>query len=500
MHLTYRLSQIQRPEAPPGPLAPTAAHYRWLAFGFLCLTVYGGLLPFRYQPRPLDEALAAFRDMPYLDPSQLGARGDWVISIIQFAAPSYLVMGALCVDRRRAADVAAAVVVAPAMVGLGICLEFLQVYFPPRTVSLNDVVLESLGGVAGVLLWLLAGGRLTAWSRRFWGARGIAGLAAQALPAYLSLLLVMHLMPFDLIVGPGEIAQKYREGRVVLLPFRGVISGGIGPLADLLTNVASFFPLGVLVALVPGRARWAGRDWRATLAIGLGITALIELLQLFVYSRYFDVTDILTGSCAVLLGWRLIRDLHRLRWMSGVGWEYRRFAGLGGPGVRRATWVLLACGWFGALALVSWQPFDFTTDPARFATGDGLLTDEHTSVYAWRRMAWAPLVDCYWGSKYSVVDQLVRKALSFTPLGVLMALGPCRRDRRGAGLLVVVAALPLAGAIEVGQFFIPERHPSTTDLVVGCFGAWIGFAAARHVESALRAESAPRGRTYEFGR
>ena len=500
LHLTYRLSQIRGQAAAPGPLTPRAVHYRWLALGVLCLTVYGCLIPLRYRPMSLDEALAAFRRISYFDPSLLGARGDWVVSIVQFAASSYLVMGALSVDRRRAADLAAAAVVLPGIIALGIGLEFLQVYFPPRTVSLNDIAVESLGGVLGVLLWLLAGRRLTGWFRRFWGARGISGLAAQAFPAYLILLLIVELMPFDLMVGAGELAQKYREGRILLLPFQGVIAGGIGPLAKMLTNAACFFPLGVLAALIPRWTRGAGRSWREILPLGLAATALIELLQLFVYSRHYDATDIVTGTVAVLLGWRLIRDLQRLWLLGGVGWTYHRIAGRGGPGKRRAAWVLLACGWFGALALVSWQPFDFTTDPARFVAADGLLTDENTPISAWRRMAWAPLVDCYWGSKYSVIDQLVQKTLSFAPLGILMALGPCRGDRRGADLLVVLAALLLGLAIEAGQFFIPERHPSTTDLLVGCCGAWLGFAVACHIGAALWSEAVPIERIYEFNR
>jgi VanZ family protein len=500
LHLTYRLSELRRPAAPPVPSTATAAQYRWLALGALALTVYGCLIPLRYRPMPPGEALAAFRGMAYLDPSLLGARGDWVVSIFQFAAPSYLVMGALCADRHRAVGVATAALVVPGIVALGIGLEFLQLYFPPRTVSLNDIALESLGGALGVVLWLLAGQRLTVWFRRFWGARGIAGLAAQALPAYLILLVVVHLMPFDLMVSAGEIAQKYREGRIALLPFRGAISGGLGAATKPLTNLALFFPLGVLVALVPRWAHRVGRRRWAILPLGLGITTLIELLQFFVYSRYCDTTDIVTGTAALVVGWRLARDPHLVRRLGGTAPAYRRLVGRPGPAARRATWGLLACGWFAALALVNWQPFDFTTDPARFATADALLTDEDTPVYGWRRMAWAPLVDCYWGSKYSVVDQLARKAVSFAPLGVLMALGPCRRDRRGAGLLVCLAALPLGGAIEVGQYFIPERHPSTSDLLVHCCGAWLGFAATRHVGAALRAGADPIGRTHEFGR
>jgi glycopeptide antibiotics resistance protein len=495
LSLTYRLDWIRERTMPAGPRAPTAAHFRRLALGVSILIVYGSLIPLRYRPMPFDEALAAFRRISYSDPSLLGARGDWVISIIQFAVPSFLSMAALCVDRPRALGLAAAALVLPGCIVLSVALEFLQLYFPPRTVSLNDIAVESLGGVAGALLWLLAGQRLTDLTRRFWNARGLCGLATQSLPAYLALLLIVQLMPFDLTVGMDEVAQKYREGKICLLPFGEMATGGIKPFARALTNAACFFPLGVLMALVP---KWAGWNWPAVLGLGLGITGLIESLQLFVYSRYGNATDVVTGTAAILLGWRLARAF-RDRRILGPAWAPRLL--VIGQGVRgTVAWMLLFFGWLGALALISWQPFDFTTDPARFTTADSLLTDEDTAIYGLRRMAWAPLADYYWGSKYNAFDQFIQKSLSFVPFGILMALTLRGGTRPGAGPLVVLVALIVGLGIEVGQYFVPSRHPSTSDLLIESFGAWLGLAAARHVGAALRVEVAPSRRVHEFCR
>jgi hypothetical protein len=43
-----------------------------------------------------------------------------------------------------------------------------------------------------------------------------------------------------------------------------------------------------------------------------------------------------------------------------------------------------------------------------------------------------------------------------------------------------------------------SRHPSTTDLVIERFGAWLGYAATRHALAALRAEGPLSGRAHEF--
>ena len=206
----------------------------------------------------------------------------------------------------RALGLAAAAVVVPAGWAAAVALEFLQVYFPPRTVSLNDILVECLGVVLGAGAWLVVGQRFTNWLRRFWGRKGLAGLAPQALPAYLGLLLVVHLMPFDVVFGRAEIVEKFQQGRIKLLPFGALAGGGITPLLNLLRNVVAFLPVGGLLALMP---RWSWREWWAIVRVGLQVTVPLEFLKLLVYTRYCDVTDVLTGTAAVLLGWWLVRGL-----------------------------------------------------------------------------------------------------------------------------------------------------------------------------------------------
>jgi glycopeptide antibiotics resistance protein len=455
--------------------------------------LYGCLIPLWYRPIPFDEALAAFGQISYFDPLLLRARGDWVFSAVQFTVLSFLYMAAVCVDRRRAFGFVAAGIVVSGCIVLSIALEFLQIYFPPRTVSMNDIVVESLGGAAGALVWLVCGQRLTDWVRRLWSARGLSSLVTQCLPAYIALVLIVQLMPFDPTLSVNELAQKYREGKIGLLPFRELTSGGIAPFFKVVTNAACFAPLGVLLSLAP---KWSSWRWPIVLRIGLCFTIAIESLQLFVYSRHSSATDIVTGTAAILLGWWLARTL-RDRWVLDQARVSRLY-----PAGRNArgslAWMLLFFGWLISVFLVSWEPFEFTTDPARFATADGLLTDEDTGVYGWRRMAWAPLADYYWESKYDAVDQFLRKSLSFAPLGVIMALSLRKGNRSGGSLLVVFLALAAGLGIEAGQYFIPSRHPSTTDLLVESFGAWLGFAVARHVWAALSAEGTPAGSAYEF--
>jgi glycopeptide antibiotics resistance protein len=106
-------------------------------------------------------------------------------------------------------------------------------------------------------------------------------------------------------------------------------------------------------------------------------------------------------------------------------------------------------------------------------------------------MNWVPLVDYYQGSKYQALDQFLLKIGLFVPLGVLPVI--CLRGFEGpsAGLLVLLAGLVAALAIELGQCFLPNRFPGITDVLLEGFGAWLGYLLARHVQSSLRAETTP---------
>jgi glycopeptide antibiotics resistance protein len=466
------------------PRTPNASGYLWLACGLLLLTVYGSLIPFRFEPMPLDEAVARFRDIRHYALNATEARGDWVVNMVQYAAVAFCFMGALAVDRRPRGLLAAAVVV-PAGCGVALAMEFLQVYFPPRTVSVNDILVESLGTALGAAAWLLAGQRCTEWWRRFWGGQGVPALAAQALPAYLAVLLVVYLMPFDLVLGRAELAEKFQRGRIQLVPFAHLASGGLEALGKSLVNVAAFVPVGVLLGLIP---RWSRRRGTAVLAVGLALTASVEGLKLLVYTRYCDMTDVFMGTAAVLLGWWLARGLYE-PWAAG-----RRGAGAACVAVVRrwgpVPWALLALAWAVVLVLANWRPFDFTTDPARFLDADAELSDEDTAVVVLRRMSWAPFVDYYWGSRYQALDQILWRSLSFAPLGILLA--QALRPRRG-GVAAVLSAGALAAVIEAGQYFIPQRHPSVTDLLVETFGAWLGYRVARHAAGVLAPDLPGRG-------
>jgi glycopeptide antibiotics resistance protein len=303
-------------------------------------------------------------------------------------------------------------------------------------------------------------------------------------------------MPFDVVFSRQELAEKYQQGRIVVHPFGELANGGLASCLKLLANMAVFFPLGAMLAATP---RWSSRSWLAILGTGLVLTAAIELGQLLVYTRVCDVTDVLTGTLAILAGWWLVSALRvshassrpairtiRTAW----GALHDRVRLLGAP-----TWISLALAWAVVVVIANWQPFDFTLDPARFALSDADLSDEATSVEGLRRMSWAPFVDYYWGSRYQALDLMLLRSISFAPLGIFLALAFGRRERQGE-VVTLLTGLLLASLVEFGQYFIPERHPSVTDLLIEVLGAWLGYRLAQHTARALAGAPASHGTAY----
>lgn len=444
-----------------------------MAAAFLALALYGSLVPFHFRALPIGEVIDRFRTINYY---QLGieSRSDWVANILLFIPLSFLAMASLCVDRRRGFGPLVAPIVVASCGAASLAIEFTQICFPPRTVSVNDIVAESIGGLLGTLLWLAWGQQITAWARRSWDASEAHGLAARLLPGYLAFLALIHLMPLDLTISPVEILRKFRDGRVHLIPFAAGWDAPLELLRKQAWNAVYYSPIGLLLAGLPGRAFRSERSWPAVLGLGLATAGLIEFLQLFVYTRHTDVTEVLTGGAAVLGSWWGLLAYRRPRPASG-----RRPAARVAPGRRPAPGTIFLLAWMGLLAFAQWQPFDFDADPARLAE-------------RFRRISWIPFSDYYRGTEYNAFDQFLHKALLFAPIGAVLASGrPRPPGASDGGRQAMLAGLALAVVLEAGQLFLPGRYPSVSDVLIECLGTWLGLAATRWARSFPRAQAAP---------
>src|SRR6185436_4783818 len=118
------------------------------------------LVPFDFRPGSFEGAWQSFQRTPWLTLG-IESRADWVANILLYVPFGFCFTAALDGKRGRfrAASVVAGVLVFlfGAVVAVGV--EFTQLFFPPRTVSLNDIAAELLGTATGIALWWAAGER-----------------------------------------------------------------------------------------------------------------------------------------------------------------------------------------------------------------------------------------------------------------------------------------------------------------------------------------------------
>jgi glycopeptide antibiotics resistance protein len=435
-----------------------------LALLYSVFVVYGSLVPLEYRAMPLDRALAAFRHIPFLDLG-MGSRADWVANLLLFVPLAFLWQGVVW-PRGLAGRIASSALLWPMLVAASVAIEFTQLYFPPRTVSQNDILAEAIGGALGMAAWWLWGPALWRWVRDWRAARGVSGLAERLLWAYLAVLFGYNLLPLDLTLSPVEVYHSWKEGKVVLIPFQYPVQGLAEWLYAFAVDTAVWVPVSALWVISgrkDGAHAWV---WAVLAALAL------EVAQLFVYSRVADTTDLLTAALGAGLG-----VLAAARWRPAIASptparRNRRLA------LGLTAFALVALG----LAAVFWYPFDFRLDSAFLRQRMALLRQ-------------VPFENYYFGTEYRAITELMHKVGFFIPLGVALAYarsGLAASPLRSLFDLAAAAALLATGlAIELGQLALPGKYPDSTDWALESLGGLGGYLAA--LALAARLGGAPGG-------
>ncbi len=435
---------------------------RWfwpaLFLGYLFFVIYGSLVPLDFHPRPWNEAWRAFLQIRYLQLG-IGSRADWVANILLFIPLTFF--GCALFRRFSKCSPVKYILMLGFAVVLASMIEFTQLFFPQRTVSLNDLVAEFLGAAAGLLLWGWRGEKIVAWAEGFHQAVEGSQLAEYLLRAYLAVVFIYGVLPLDLTLSPVEIYHKWKNGQLVLIPFGFHVGSPVEWAYALATDTLLWVPVGLLLVL--SRNLSLLKSWAVTTALAL----LLETMQLFVYSRVTDVTDVFTATLGGLLGARMGTRLlsHGFSTKTASSFlEHRRC-----PAIACAALL----GWCGVLLAIFWYPFDFRLQPS-------FINEKLTGFFR------IPFLSYYYGTEYRAVTELIHKVAFFMPLGGLAALGmSChRKELRGTACLTPVLIWPLA--VEVGQLALPEKIAGSTDLVLEFIGIAVGYWLTRRIHGAWR--------------
>ena len=363
--------------------------------------VYGSLLPLEYKPLEFEAALERFRQIPFLALG-IGRRADWVANGLLFLPFGFLwATAALTQASGVAARIGVAVAVTAVGMVLAVAVEFVQAYFPIRTMSQNDIVAEWIGTAVGAALaaaigpwlWNLACRAFTTPPpKNLWL---LGGLYAAGLALY-------SIMPLDLVLSLDELLEKVQEGKIGVLP-------AAGDLASHVASFAAFVPIGILGGLrrerstsaASGASAASGFGWG--LAWGIAAAFTVEVLQALIYSRSAFLSQAIAAAAGCGVGSLAARSIDMPRLVAGDVVTSRASP----QPIARVPWTLLACICIPVVAiLVSW-PLTWPTP--------GLPLEDALRAYLR-----PPFAAMYYGSEFQALTVALRDMATFLPLGFVL--------------------------------------------------------------------------------
>ena len=164
-----------------------------------------------------------------------------------------------------------------------------------QPISAGAAIMYSVGVVVGA--WL-ADRFLPAFTRRFRGR----GRPAVVFLAYLALLVMWSWRPFTFATSLGAIQDGLTVQQFIPLMSHAVRFDLFSAL-DIARQFALLIPIGALLAVWPLRLQGP----LAGPLPGIYTAVVLEVGQILVDGRHFDITDALVGSAAVVLGWAVVR-------------------------------------------------------------------------------------------------------------------------------------------------------------------------------------------------
>lgn len=430
----------QKPDA--GSLDISSARFSILALAvaYTLFVIYGSLVPLNFQHHSWQEASEAFKNIRYLNLG-IGSRADWVANILLYVPLAFVWLGTLWHSKSVAGRTVATLFVLLACTSLSVAIEFTQIFFPPRTVSLNDIIAEIIGTALGIALWPLIGIRLVHLVRTIF--QGGTNARYSALIAYALAYVALSLFPYDFLLSHGEW-QAHLASETVGWLFAPSCGGGC--VWKLIPEIIATAPLGMLGALALGPIQRV--PLLLVAAAGMLFGVLIEGLQLMIASGISQGASIGSRAVGSMLGVWLAQSAH------GVDWRW----------VRRFTRGMLVLGTLPYLAMLAWLNHWFSGRWLGLSEGLGRLGDLH----------FLPFYYHYYTSEAVALVSLLFQAGLYLPIGAGVWLwgwaGQSGKPERSLVWPAITAGI-LASVIEAGKLFITGQHPDPTNILIAAAAA-----------------------------
>jgi len=429
-----------------------------LSFIYLAFVVYGSLVPWEFHQVHLDRAWDRFSAIPWLD---LGSanRADWIANVLLYIPLAYLI----ALSRGLTPGGSLPQVLRTTLttfcycISLAVLIEFVQIFFPPRTVSLNDLVAEAIGAGLGVVLWLSLGDRPTKFAGRL-KLGGRAGLSA-LVSCYAITYVILSVFPFDFVTSLSELRYKLLSDQagLWLAPSQ---HHGLALAPKLMVEVLGALPIGALLWL--RRPISTHGPIAETLGFGLLLGTFIEGIQLLTASGITQGSSIVTRATGVLLGTLCARWLSAYDMKLVARWT-RNAVKLGS--IPYFAGVVYAIGLVGAV-----------------------FTDWNSALARVNELRFLPFYYFYYTTETRATLSLLYTSCLYAPIGLLTWAWQREQTRptvlKGSIRAATWAAM-LCAVIEFAMLFVATKRPDPTDVLIAALAAGIAYWLVREVFQAV---------------
>jgi len=418
--------------------------------GYLSFVVYGSLVPLDFHPRPFDAAIKDFLRIPYL---RLGmvSRADWVANILLYIPLPFLWLSCLSRESRFYLRAICSLAIFIFCVALSLAVEFTQLFFPPRTVSLNDIIAEILGSLLGIALWWASGKRLLGLIEPLFSQGQRAAYAGLVL--YTVAYLAFSLFPYDFLISIAEIQAKLNSGYFHWFASSATCGGPLRCGVKLMVEASAAAPLGLLLSfsLRDSLPRLIGLS--VLIGFCLGIT--IETLQIFLVSGLTLGASVITRVVGVASG-------------AAVGYLLQQ----------NSLWPLL----YLVRPMVPVTAMLYVVLLiAVVSVGKGPMLTFEQGIHRLNEINYMPFFYHYYTSESAAMTSLLGVAAMFLPIGVQYWIWRVTQFHaflgRGAFTAAFLGWIVCMG-LEFYKLFLAGARPDPTNVAIATLATAAGFLGA----------------------
>ena len=402
----------------------------WLLY--VLFVVYGSLVPLDFHPQPWANAWTMFTHINMLD---IGAEGraDWIANGVLYVPVGFLT--ATLLTREKKTFGLAVVGALLFSYALALAVEFAQLSFPPRTVSLNDLIAEFIGSTLGAFLAIRGAARFRSFYSTLMGKP--ERLAAHLLKAYALAYVAFSLFPYDFVVSWSELSWKLNSDNWGAWIAEDAWTRGTLRWAKLFAELLATLPLGWLF-MQQTRSR---NGLVPVLLAGILLGLVIEVAQFFIVSGVAQGISIFARTLGILGG--------ALLWQRRTALHFSTMA----RGLRRHTLVITMLYLIALAAINGWF--------------DHRWLGWESASYTLLQVRFLPFYYHYYTTEQAALLSLSAVCLMYAPIGVLTWASWF--SATWAMLLGVFTAT----VVEASKLFLQNQHPDPTNLFLAAFAAWL---------------------------